>query len=95
LALRQENAALKRRLRPRRVGHVGVYRASDGKGWKAYVMGEDDVMLLGIYPNDPRGRRRPSQILEGSRRKASPQPQCHGYENFRLIMRGPYCSRGR
>jgi len=30
-------------------GHVGVYRASNGKGWEAYVM-EKDLVLLGVYP---------------------------------------------
>jgi hypothetical protein len=29
-------------------GHVGVYRADDGKRWEAYVM-EDDLLLLGVY----------------------------------------------
>jgi hypothetical protein len=31
------------------LGHVGVYRASNGKGWEAYVM-EKDLVLLGVYP---------------------------------------------
>jgi hypothetical protein len=30
-------------------GHVGVYRASDGKRWESYVM-EKDLVLLGVYP---------------------------------------------
>lgn len=30
-------------------GHVGVHRASDGKGWEAYVM-DKDLVLLGVYP---------------------------------------------
>jgi hypothetical protein len=29
-------------------GRVGVYRASDGKRWEAYVM-EKDLVLLGVY----------------------------------------------
>lgn len=29
-------------------GHVGVYRAKDGKRWEAYVM-ERDLVLLGVY----------------------------------------------
>jgi hypothetical protein len=29
-------------------GHVGVYRADDGKRWEAYVM-ERDLVLLGVY----------------------------------------------
>ena len=29
-------------------GHAGVYRASDGKRWEAYVM-EKDLVLLGAY----------------------------------------------
>jgi hypothetical protein len=29
-------------------GHVGVYRADDGKRWEAYVM-EKDLVLLGVY----------------------------------------------
>jgi hypothetical protein len=33
-----------------RSGHVGVRRAKDRKGWEAYVMGEDDIVLLGVYP---------------------------------------------
>jgi hypothetical protein len=30
-------------------GYVGVHRADDGKGWEAYVL-EDDLVLLGVYP---------------------------------------------
>lgn len=30
-------------------GHVGIYRADDGKRWEAYVM-ERDLVLLGVYP---------------------------------------------
>jgi hypothetical protein len=34
-------------------GHVGVYRADDGKGWEAYVAdvvkGKPDLILLGVY----------------------------------------------
>jgi hypothetical protein len=30
-------------------GHVGVYRAGDGKRWEAYVMGKNDLVLLGAY----------------------------------------------
>jgi hypothetical protein len=29
-------------------GHVGVYRANDGKRWEAYVM-RKDLVLLGVY----------------------------------------------
>jgi hypothetical protein len=29
-------------------GHVGVYRAPDGKRWEAYVM-ESDLVRLGVY----------------------------------------------
>ena len=29
-------------------GHVGIYRASDGKRWEAYVM-ERDLVRLGVY----------------------------------------------
>jgi hypothetical protein len=29
-------------------GHVGIYRADDGKRWEAYAM-EKDLVLLGIY----------------------------------------------
>jgi hypothetical protein len=29
-------------------GHVGVYRANDGKRWEAYVM-EKDLVRLGTY----------------------------------------------
>ena len=29
-------------------GHVGVYRAPDGRRWEAYVM-EKDLVLLGVY----------------------------------------------
>jgi hypothetical protein len=29
-------------------GHVGVYRAGDGKRWEAYVM-ENKLVLLGTY----------------------------------------------
>jgi hypothetical protein len=40
--------------RPREIaalpsGHVGIYRADGGKGWEAYVM-ERDLVLLGVYP---------------------------------------------
>jgi hypothetical protein len=29
-------------------GHVGVYRADDGKRWESYVM-ERDLLLLGVF----------------------------------------------
>ncbi len=29
-------------------GHVGIYRADDGKGWEAYVM-TDELTLLGVF----------------------------------------------
>ena len=29
-------------------GHVGVYRAPDGRRWEAYVM-EKDLVRLGVY----------------------------------------------
>jgi hypothetical protein len=35
-------------------GYIGVYRASGGKGWEAYVAdvvkGKPDLVLLGVYP---------------------------------------------
>lgn len=30
-------------------GYIGVHRANDGKGWEAYVL-EKDLILLGVYP---------------------------------------------
>jgi hypothetical protein len=30
-------------------GRAGVYRASDGKRWDAYVLDKDDLILLGTY----------------------------------------------
>jgi hypothetical protein len=30
-------------------GHVGVYRASDGRRWEAFVMGKADLVSLGVY----------------------------------------------
>jgi hypothetical protein len=32
-------------------GHVGVHRAAAGKGWEAYVMEEEQgLLLLGVFP---------------------------------------------
>jgi hypothetical protein len=39
----------KRKTRESTALPVGVYRASSGKGWEAYVM-ERDFVLLGVYP---------------------------------------------
>jgi hypothetical protein len=45
----REIAASNREIAALPSGHVGIYRADDGKGWEAYVMPGRALVLLGVY----------------------------------------------
>jgi hypothetical protein len=46
---RSSHRTARRKSRPAPSGHVGIYRADDGKRWEAYVMPGRTLVLLGVY----------------------------------------------
>jgi hypothetical protein len=58
-------------------GRVGIHRANGG-GWEAYVMGEDDLVLLGVYASvraAVAARAKYWRAKQGTGSKASRQPR--------------------